>query len=462
MQMPTSMPGLCRSADDRALETVEALLEAERTERERLQRELDLRNCALDSASTYFLILDVTGASWKIDYANRAVALDHGYEQSQLLGENPAKLTVVAKNKLAFARLGKAVREGGSARAELVSRHKGGSSFWSGILLTPLRHGSDGASRYLAIGTDITMRLEQQRRQRQLQEQLLNEMKERERIGIELRLAQKLESVGRLAAGIAHEINTPVQYIGDSVLFLQSAFSDLDQLRVACLNAFQQPGESEPSAASLARVAAANEAADLAFLTKEVPLAFHRAMQGVERVAAIVRAMKEFAHPDSIEQAPADLNHAIKTTLLVAHNEYKYTAQIEMHLGELPEVICNIGELNQVFLNLIVNAAHAIADSGKDVQTGRIIITTSAVGEDVQIGVVDNGCGIPQENLDKIFDQFFTTKAVGRGTGQGLAITRAIVTEKHGGSIDVHSVVGSGSRFTLRLPIAGRRQRGSV
>jgi two-component system NtrC family sensor kinase len=177
-------------------------------------------------------------------------------------------------------------------------------------------------------------------------------------------------------------------------------------------------------------------------------------------VAAIVRAMKEFAHPDGAEQNPADLNRALQTTLLVAHNEYKYCAQIETQFGELPDVICNVGELNQVFLNLIVNAAHTISESGKDAQTGRITVTTSAVGEHVQISLIDNGCGIPAENLEKIFDPFFTTKPIGRGTGQGLAIARAIVVEKHGGSIDVHSDVGQGTRFVLQLPVAGRRPGG--
>ena len=276
-------------------------------------------------------------------------------------------------------------------------------------------------------------------------------------MGIELRLAQKLESVGRLAAGIAHEINTPIQYIGDSVLFIESAHRDLEQLRALYANALRGAGEHDAARAEWQRVQEAEETLDLAFLEKEIPKAFERTMEGVRRVAAIVRAMKEFAHPDSAEQNPADLNHAIETTMLVAHNEYKYTARIETCFGELPDVMCNVGELNQVFLNLIVNAAHTIAESGKDVETGRITITTRAAGAHVEIDVIDNGCGIPEENLEKIFDPFFTTKPVGHGTGQGLAITRAIVTEKHGGGITVHSEVGNGTRFSLRLPIAGRR-----
>jgi PAS domain S-box-containing protein len=432
----------------------------EHQERRRLQSELDLRNCALDSASSHFMILDVTGSPWRIVYANRAVAKDHGYEPAELLGQDPVILTSAGDNGVAFGRLCKAVRAGASASVELVSRHRDGSTFWVGISLTPARHTVGGVSHYLVIGADITAKLEQERERRLLQERLYNEMQERERIGIELRLAQKLESVGRLAAGIAHEINTPIQYIGDSVLFLETAYEALDQMRTAYLTALEQLGEAAPAAAVRKDVQATEEALDLPFLRNEIPRAFERTKEGVERVAAIVRAMKEFAHPDSAEQNPADLNRALQTTLLVAHSEYKYCAQIETQFGELPDVICNVGELNQVFLNLIVNAAHTISESGKDAQTGRITITTAAAGEHVQISVIDNGCGIAAENLDKIFDPFFTTKPVGRGTGQGLAITRAIVVEKHGGSIDVHSEVGRGTRFVLQLPVAGRRPGG--
>lgn len=428
--------------DETGADVCEALA-TEREERQRLQSELDLRNCALDSASTQFMILDVIRTPWTIVYVNRAVAKDHGYEPAELLGQNAAMLTPAAENKVAFARLSKAVQDGASGSAELIARRKDGSTFWIGMALSPLRQCNMGSVYYLAIGADITARLEQERAQRLLQEQL--------------RLAQKLESVGRLAAGIAHEINTPIQYIGDSVWFLQGAQADLDQLLTTYRTAFQQLRDNDSVRAARSHVQAAEDAVDLTLLNTEIPRAFERTLEGVGRVAAIVRAMKEFAHPDAGEQSPADLNHAIQTTLTVAHNEYKYCAQIETDLGELPPVICHVGELNQVFLNLLVNAAHAIAESGKDREAGRITIATRVTGESVEISVSDNGCGIPAENLEKIFDLFFTTKPVGRGTGQGLAITRTIVTEKHGGSLDVHSEVGSGTCFVLCLPIAGRQ-----
>ncbi len=451
---PAGAKDMSQAIPDSRLET---LLAQERHARQLLQSQLDLRNCALDSASTHFMILDVTARPWKIVYANRAVATDHGYDAAELPGMDPVILTSAAENTAAFKRLGTAVNAGESASTELVSRRKDGTTFHLGMFMTPVRHTVPNVTYYVAIGADITVRLAQEREQRRLQEQLYSEMQERERMGIELRLAQKLESVGRLAAGIAHEINTPTQYIGDSVLFIESAYRDFEKLRATYVDALRELGDHDAARAVLQRVKETEESLDLAFLEKEIPKAFERTMDGVRRVASIVRAMKEFAHPDSAEHNPADLNHAIETTLLVAHNEYKYTAQIETHLGELPDVMCNVGELNQVFLNLIVNAAHTIAESGKDVQTGLIAITTRSNGTHVEIDVVDNGCGIPEENLEKIFDPFFTTKPVGRGTGQGLAITRAIVTEKHAGTVAVHSEVGRGTRFSLRLPISGRR-----
>jgi two-component system NtrC family sensor kinase len=193
-----------------------------------------------------------------------------------------------------------------------------------------------------------------------------------------------------------------------------------------------------------------------------VPKAFERTFHGIERVSTIVKAMKEFAHPDSGEQSPADLNHALQTTLLVASNEYKYHAKVLTEFSELPPVTCNIGGLNQVFLNILVNAAHAIQDAGKDLASGEIKISTALDGDTAVIRISDNGCGVPPEHLSKLYDPFFTTKEVGRGTGQGLAITHSILVDKHGGDIGVKSRVGVGTEFVLRLPVAGRAARSAA
>jgi signal transduction histidine kinase len=274
---------------------------------------------------------------------------------------------------------------------------------------------------------------------------------------IELQLAQKLESVGRLAAGIAHEINTPIQYVGDSVDFLHSAFSDLKGLIDDWSAAVEQIPPSAGRESLRAEMERLGETHDLPYIRDELPRAFERIFDGVGRVSTIVKAMKEFAHPDSEEQSPADLNHALETTLLVASNEYKYVAKVRTDFAELPPVVCNVGELNQVFLNFIVNASHAIHDAGKDSETGEIWISTELVDDMAVIRIRDNGCGIPAENLSKLYDPFFTTKEVGRGTGQGLSIAHTILVDKHRGAVSASSEVGVGTEFVLKIPVGGRR-----
>ena len=441
---------------ENSVQSLRERLAAETAERERLRRELDVRNCALDAAATHFIIGDATQPGWPVVYMNRAIARDYGYEPSELLGKGVNALFPPDLNQVQLEGITRALPGGREVRTEMRGRRKEGSIFWVGFFIAPVKDAAGQITHYVGVGADITARLEQERTQRQLQDQLYSEMQERERMAMELRLAQKLESVGRLAAGIAHEINTPIQYVGDGVAFLQSAQADHERLLAAYRQAFERLARGEPAEPVLEAVKEAQAAVDLEFLGVEVPKAYERTLQGVERVASIVRAMKEFAHPDANEHSPADLNHAIETTLIVAHNEYKYNASVETQLGEIPQVMCNVGELNQVFLNLIVNAAHAIEDSGKDASSGRITITTAAFRDSVAISFADNGCGIPEDNLEKVFDPFFTTKAVGRGTGQGLAIARSIVSEKHGGSIDVQSTVGVGTRFIVRLPLSGR------
>jgi len=313
------------------------------------------------------------------------------------------------------------------------------------------------ASRQAALKLGV---LEQavQRRTRELQEtnsSLQAEIHGRKLLENQLVQAQKLESIGQLAAGIAHEINTPIQYIGDSVDFLRSTMAVMEQIGGEYRLALASLPESDAVGAARARLKSAEEAAELEFLNAEIPKAFERTQDGIAHVANIVRAMKEFSFPDAREQSYSDVNRALQTTLVVARNEYKHVARIETELGDIPEVRCNISELNQVFLNLIVNAAHAIQESGKSIDTGVITVRTLAAEEWAEIQIGDNGCGIPPENRDKVFDPFFTTKAVGRGTGQGLSIAYATVVTKHGGTLRLESEVGRGTTFFVRVPREG-------
>lgn len=280
------------------------------------------------------------------------------------------------------------------------------------------------------------------------------DISDQKRLEVELRHAQKLESVGQLAAGIAHEINTPIQFVGDSLTFLQESHEDLEKLWAAHA-ALRKAGASHEDFKPLVeRIEEVEEEIDKEFLDEETPDAFQRAIDGIQRVAKIVGAMKEFAHPGNHEMAPADLNRAIATTLTVAKAEYKYVAVMSTALEDLPPVMCHIGDINQVVLNLVVNAAHAI-EAGLEGSDGRgeIQVATQSDGEFVRISVSDNGPGIPADIVGRIFDPFFTTKGVGKGTGQGLALAHSIIVERHHGEISLETAAGEGTTFHVRIPI---------
>jgi len=278
---------------------------------------------------------------------------------------------------------------------------------------------------------------------------VIADMSERRAREIEDRHRQKLESLGRLAAGVAHEINTPVQFIGDNTRYLAEAYAQM----LHALQTYDQIVRADLLPDSkVSALHAVAESLDLCDIAAEVPSAAEQTLDGVERVATIVRAMKAMSHPGHDHQAPADLNEAIRAAVAVAHNELKYDAEITLELNALPPVICFVADLSQVFLNLLINAADAIRESGR---RGRIAISTDRENDQISVRIADTGVGIPSHVRSKIFDPFFTTKAVGRGTGQGLALAHVVVYEKHGGSIEVESAVGVGTTFTLRVPVSG-------
>lgn len=322
--------------------------------------------------------------------------------------------------------------QGGIYNAEFRLRGRDGRVIESLLSARTIRQ-ADGAKLYETVVTDISRLRQGEEQRRQLQAQL--------------DLARKLEMIGQLASGIAHEINTPIQFIGDNAHFLKRAVERL----VALL---KQQGDTDVRRPAM-------QPADLARLLKDIEEAFEGSFEGITRVAEIVSAMKEFAHPGDTEKTATDLNHAIQTTLVVARNEYKHAADIVLELGDIPSIDCRRGEINKVLLNLIVNAAHAIESVTNRSRRGAITIATGHDASHVQVTITDTGCGIPPAVISRIFDPFFTTKPVGKGTGQGLAIARSIVTS-HGGELLVTSTVGVGTTFKVRLPLRDKVERGSA
>ena len=391
----------------------------------------------LETAAEGIITIDDRGT---VTSYNRAAAVMFGYEDQEVLGQNVRMLMPpeVAEQHdgylLRYHERRGAVGDAVGFLRDVEGQHRDGSVFPMSLAVSKTPK-TDGRVGFAGIIRDLTER-------RNLEAQLLQ--------------AQKLESVGQLAAGIAHEINTPIQFVGDSAHFLREAYEDLrailEQYR-ALRSAVESDTDTRPA---LEKIHEVEEEVEAEFLAEEIPKALERTLSGVQRVASIVSAMKEFAHPGDTEKAPVDLNHTIKTTLTVARNEYKYVADVETEFGDIPLVTCSLGDISQVFLNLIVNAAHAIETNRADgTEKGLIVIRTRTEGDDVVVEIADTGGGIPAAIRGRVFDPFFTTKDVGKGTGQGLAIARNAVVEKHDGNIRFEVENGVGTTFFIHLPVGG-------
>lgn len=288
--------------------------------------------------------------------------------------------------------------------------------------------------------------------------------RERDALHEQLQLTQKLESIGELAAGIAHEINTPAQYVSDNLSFLDESFGELQAL-LARLPDLQIVLEAEPGTQDQAKTLAdAIEEADLEYLVEEIPNALQQGQDGISKIREIVLALKDFSHPGSGDMEQADLNRIIESTVTVARNEWKYVASLDFDLApELPMVACFPSAVAQVVLNIVVNAAHAIADARPENSDALGNIRIASAMPDMQtvlVTIEDDGPGIPEDIRSKIFDPFFTTKEVGRGTGQGLAISRAVIVEQHRGRLTVDSRPGVGTTFNIELPVSQRERPG--
>lgn len=260
---------------------------------------------------------------------------------------------------------------------------------------------------------------------------------------------EKLQSIGQLAAGIAHEINTPIQYVGDNTHFLEDAFKDVNQF----VNCIKELVEKHGNSDTMDKFMALYEECDYDYLSEDIPKAIEQSLEGIGRVTSIVKAMKDFSHPGSDTKEPLDINRAIESTASVTRNVWKYVADLEMNLDpNVGEVYCFGGHFNEVVLNIMVNAAHAIESKHKEGEMGKITLSTKRFPKYVEIQIEDTGGGIPKHIQSKIFNPFFTTKEVGKGTGQGLSICHSIIVEQHEGELFFISKEGKGTTFYIRLP----------
>lgn len=383
----------------------------------------------IDTALSAIITTDLAG---RITDWNPEAKRIFGYSSEEALGSSIIDL-LAPTDASAFSL--DAARET-RRRVETQVRRKDGASILIELSVTPLQAG--GPAQVSVFARDVT---------------------ERERMQRQLLHSQKMESIGALAAGIAHEINTPTQYVSDNTRFLHENFAHFVRLFREYEQVIEDPSFSERGAELARRLTELRRELDIEFLSAEFPKAIAQSLEGLDRITTIVRAMKGFSHPDGETQELADLNAAIQSTVTVSRARWKDVAQLELQLDpELPRVPVHLGEFNQVVLNLVVNAADAIGERFASTgQLGRITVTTRVDDGHAVIEVADDGPGIPAAIRERIFDPFFTTKEVGKGTGQGLSICHAAIVKHHHGALQFTSTVGEGTTFYIRLPLAPAR-----
>jgi len=427
--------GALARAFDRQVQAAERrrkMLLAEDAERRKVEARLGELAAAVEHTADCIAILDRECA---FRYVNPAYLRKRGYALSELIGRKPWELPHRKDSGDEYRRLWQLVAQGSAWSGRLTTRLPNGRVLEEDTTVSPVTDRAGKVILFVAVIRDITERVCLER---------------------QLHQAQKLESVGQLAAGIAHEINTPTQYVGDNMQFLKSAFASLMNVADSGAGLLDQVRAGRVPDEAREQAEATFRKARLEFLRDEVPGALEQSVDGLERIARIIGAMREFSHP-AREKTLLNVNRAIETTLTVTTSEWKYVADLCTEFDpELPAVPCLPGEFNQVIMNVVVNAARAIADAvGDSGDRGVISVTTARVEDGVEICISDTGVGMPEEVQARIFDPFYTTRGVGEGIGQGLSIAYTVIVEKHGGSIEVDSAVGRGTTLTIRLPLCG-------
>jgi len=407
------------------------------TEKKRSEERLRMLSSAVDQSPVSIVITDTKG---RIEYVNPYFEKITGFSAAEAIGRTPRILKSQYHTPEFYQVLWETISVGHQWAGEFHNRRKNGEAFWERSTICALRNPQGQITHYVAVKEDITERKHAEAEHRELETRS--------------QLSQKLQSVGMLAAGVAHEINTPTQYITDNTRFLADSFAQLFKV----VGVYRGHNASHPECSeNLKEVAAAEKENELDYLLSEIPRTLEQSLEGLGRISRIVSSLKEFSHPNQAERTGADLNQAIETTVAVSRHEWKYVADVVTEFDpKLPHVECVLDEFNQVVLNLVINATHAIGDALKQrgLKRGTITIRTRQEPGWAVIEVEDTGTGIPPEVRGKIFDPFFTTKGIGKGTGQGLAIVQAVVVKGHAGRVDFTTEMGKGTTFRLFLPLA--------
>ena len=414
---------------------------AQRAAEAALRHERWLLNCLMDTVPVFIFFKDAAGRFIRVNQAvarlfnTASPAAVLGRTDYDFFAEHDARVTEADEESILQS--GRPMID---KREKITDRL--GQTRWFSTSKMPLRDPEGTIIGTFGLASDITT-------------QKLGE-EERLKLQVQLNQAQKLESIGRLAAGIAHEINTPSQFVSDNISYVRKAMGDIERLLEAhtgMLAWLERSGALDPE---LEAIIAPTRKIKGARLRQELPAALTDAADGMARITKIVRAMKSFSHPSGEQTAATDLNQSIESTLIVCRNEWKYVADLETHYApDLPLVPCLRGDFNQVVLNLVVNAAHAISDviAQSPGTKGRITVSTRVVEPFAEVRISDTGTGIPESVRPHLFEPFFTTKGVGKGTGQGLALARSVIVDRHKGTLTFETEVGRGTTFIIRLPL---------
>ena len=432
-----------RKLIDAISERLGRIIERVRTGEE-LAKERNLLRTLIDNLPAYIYVKDIES---RFIIANKAVGVVMDTTIDELIGKTDFDYYPGEIAKKFYADEQEVMRSGQAiVQREEEHRDDEGKHIYISTTKVPLTDRNGKIIGIIGFGRDITKRKEAEKESLILEKQLQQ--------------AKKMGAIGTLSAGIAHEINTPMQFIGDNARFLSEVINNLVGLSGTYRDLLKECRPGDRASPLLKKGLEAEREVDLEYLEEEIPKAITQTQEGLTHVTKIINAMKNFSRMDTEEKTSADINKAVDSTVTVSRNEWKYVADVKTDLDPaLPQVPCFLSDINQVVINLIVNAAHAIADAGggRGKAKGLITITTRRQDDDVIITVSDTGTGIPEDIRDKIFEHFFTTKGVGKGTGQGLSIAYSAIVEKHGGKLTFDTEMGKGTTFIIQLPIFTNR-----